>query len=149
MGGMGGWEGACGGQGVGQPGAAGPGRAHAPLQPLKRCLFCAPPTPPCPRPAFPSPHRCRVNTVLPGWIDTSGDPSSLSAADHAWHPAGRVGRPEDVAQLCLFLADGERAGFITGGKEGRLVGLLCQRGACCCCYGMGAPPPCGTPPTDG
>ncbi|PSC74545.1 oxidoreductase isoform B [Micractinium conductrix] len=59
-------------------------------------------------------RKVRVNTVLPGWIDTSGDPSSLSAADHAWHPAGRVGRPEDVAQLCLFLADGERAGFITG-----------------------------------
>jgi hypothetical protein len=25
-----------------------------------------------------------------------------------------VGRPEDVAHLCLFLADGGRAGFITG-----------------------------------
>ncbi|PRW57640.1 oxidoreductase isoform A [Chlorella sorokiniana] len=60
------------------------------------------------------PHRVRVNVVLPGWIDSSGEPGSLSAADHAWHPAGRVGRPEDVAELVLFLADGSRSGFITG-----------------------------------
>lgn len=52
--------------------------------------------------------------MLPGWIDTSGEPGSLSAADHAWHPVGRVGRPEDVAELVLFLADGSRSGFITG-----------------------------------
>lgn len=38
----------------------------------------------------PGPKRCpcRVNTVLPGWIDTSGDPGSITPADHAWHPAG-------------------------------------------------------------
>ncbi|MBM3466066.1 MAG: SDR family oxidoreductase, partial [Armatimonadetes bacterium] len=29
-------------------------------------------------------------------------------------PAGRVGRPEDIAEACLFLADGSRSGFITG-----------------------------------
>ena len=29
-------------------------------------------------------------------------------------PAGRVGVPADVAELCLFLADGARSGFITG-----------------------------------
>lgn len=59
-------------------------------------------------------HKVRVNAVLPGWIDTSGEPGSLSTADHAWHPAGRVGRPEDVAEMVLFLADGSRSGFITG-----------------------------------
>ncbi|EFN55527.1 hypothetical protein CHLNCDRAFT_133961 [Chlorella variabilis] len=59
-------------------------------------------------------HRVRVNAVLPGWIDTSGEPASITPADHAWHPAGRVGWPEDVAELCLFLADSSRAGFITG-----------------------------------
>jgi hypothetical protein len=36
----------------------------------------------------PHPPPCRVNAVLPGWIDTSGDPASITAADHAWHPAG-------------------------------------------------------------
>lgn len=35
-------------------------------------------------------------------------------------PAGRVGRPEDVAAMCLFLADGQRAGFITG------AGFVCS-----------------------
>ncbi len=52
--------------------------------------------------------RVRVNAIAPGWISDSPD---LAAADHAQHPAGRVGRPEDVAGAVLFLAD---AGFITG-----------------------------------
>ena len=60
-------------------------------------------------------HRVRVNAVLPGWIDTTGDAAALAPADHAWHWAGRVGRPSDVAELCLFLCDPHRAGFITGG----------------------------------
>ncbi|KAL4432571.1 hypothetical protein ABPG77_000508 [Micractinium sp. CCAP 211/92] len=59
-------------------------------------------------------HKVRVNCVLPGWIDTSGDPASLAAPDHAWHLTGRVGLPDDVAELCLFLADGAKSGFITG-----------------------------------
>jgi NAD(P)-dependent dehydrogenase (short-subunit alcohol dehydrogenase family) len=29
-------------------------------------------------------------------------------------PVGRVGRPEEIAQAILFLADGERSSFITG-----------------------------------
>ena len=28
--------------------------------------------------------------------------------------AGRVGQPNDVAQLCLFLADESKAKFVTG-----------------------------------
>lgn len=63
----------------------------------------------------------RVNCVSPGWIDATPwtkrsrrAPEMLRAVDHAQHPAGRVGRPEDVAEACLFLADGDRAGFITG-----------------------------------
>lgn len=28
--------------------------------------------------------------------------------------AGRVGEPEDIAEMCLFLADNQRAKFITG-----------------------------------
>lgn len=32
--------------------------------------------------------RARVNCVLPGWIDTSGDAASLRPQDHAWHWTG-------------------------------------------------------------
>lgn len=62
----------------------------------------------------------RVNCIAPGWIEVSAwkksahrsDPR-LSPGDHAQHPAGRVGRPEDIAELALFLAS-DKAGFITG-----------------------------------
>ncbi len=63
----------------------------------------------------------RVNCISPGWIDVSNwkkasvrRPEALSPEDHRQHLVGRVGRPEDVAEACLFLADGDRAGFITG-----------------------------------
>ncbi|ERN16945.1 hypothetical protein AMTR_s00057p00190390 [Amborella trichopoda] len=59
--------------------------------------------------------KIRVNAVLPGWINT--DPKGrqiLRPEDHVWHPVGRVGVPEDIAEMCLFLADSNRAGFITG-----------------------------------
>lgn len=44
-----------------------------------------------------------VNCISPGWIDT-GHHGELSAEDHAQHPSRRVGRPEDVARACLWLA---------------------------------------------
>jgi len=53
----------------------------------------------------------RVNCISPGWIDTKGEP--LRPEDHAQHPAGRVGRPQDIASLASYLLS-EEAGFITG-----------------------------------
>ncbi len=55
--------------------------------------------------------RVRVNSISPGWIDTQG--KAYSGADALQHPAGRVGRPEDIADMVLFLCS-ERASFITG-----------------------------------
>ena len=34
--------------------------------------------------------------------------------DHAQHPAGRVGRPEDIAEVVAWLLDGQRSGFVSG-----------------------------------
>jgi NAD(P)-dependent dehydrogenase (short-subunit alcohol dehydrogenase family) len=55
----------------------------------------------------------RVNCVSPGWIETK-DYAGLRRKDHAQHPAGRVGKPEDVAELVAWLLDGKRSGFVTG-----------------------------------
>jgi len=60
----------------------------------------------------------RVNCISPGWIDTRDYTNKpkfppLTEADHKQHPAGRVGRPEDIAQMVLYLCSKE-AGFITG-----------------------------------
>jgi NAD(P)-dependent dehydrogenase (short-subunit alcohol dehydrogenase family) len=61
--------------------------------------------------------RVRVNAICPGWIDTRPVKESAAAAKrekHAQHPVGRVGRPEDIAELALFLIETLRSGFITG-----------------------------------
>ncbi|MDF2636404.1 MAG: short-chain dehydrogenase/reductase [Pelosinus sp.] len=54
----------------------------------------------------------RVNAICPGWIDV-GNAGLLQAKDHLQHPAGRVGIPEDIANLTAFLVSRESA-FITG-----------------------------------
>jgi NAD(P)-dependent dehydrogenase (short-subunit alcohol dehydrogenase family) len=62
----------------------------------------------------------RVNAISPGWIEVSDLQKSanrkqpeLSKKDHEQHPAGRVGKAEDIANMALFLADPQN-GFITG-----------------------------------
>jgi NAD(P)-dependent dehydrogenase (short-subunit alcohol dehydrogenase family) len=61
--------------------------------------------------------KIRVNAICPGWIDMRPETVLLKAAKkekHAQHPVGRVGRPADIAELTLFLIEGNRSGFITG-----------------------------------
>ncbi|WP_019638005.1 SDR family NAD(P)-dependent oxidoreductase [Paenibacillus fonticola] len=58
------------------------------------------------------PDRIRVNCVSPGWIET-GSYEELRREDHAQHPAGRVGKPEDIAQACLYLTHPDNT-FVTG-----------------------------------
>ena len=55
----------------------------------------------------------RVNCISPGWIFTKGDPPRPE--DHAFHPAGRIGTPDDIAALVAFLV-GSESGFITGAE---------------------------------
>ena len=64
----------------------------------------------------------RCNVIAPGWILTdmtagyftsTPDPEAAERAMAALHPVGRLGRPEDVANLALWLASDE-AGFATG-----------------------------------
>lgn len=55
--------------------------------------------------------KIRVNSISPGWIETDG--LEYEGADLSQHPAGRVGKPEDIAHMILFLSS-EEASFITG-----------------------------------
>jgi NAD(P)-dependent dehydrogenase (short-subunit alcohol dehydrogenase family) len=55
----------------------------------------------------------RVNCVSPGWIATEKH-GVLRRKDHTQHPAGRVGKPQDIAEIVAWLLDGKRSGFVTG-----------------------------------
>lgn len=55
--------------------------------------------------------KVRVNSISPGWIDTTAD--TFEGADALQQPVGRVGHPDDIASMVLFLCS-EEAGFITG-----------------------------------
>jgi NAD(P)-dependent dehydrogenase (short-subunit alcohol dehydrogenase family) len=62
----------------------------------------------------------RVNCISPGWIDVSEwkkrsrrEPSRIGTHEHEQQPVGRVGRPQDIADMVAYLLS-ESAGFITG-----------------------------------
>ena len=55
--------------------------------------------------------KVRVNSISPGWIDTSY--TVYHGPDAVQQPAGRVGNPMDIANMVLYLCS-DQAGFITG-----------------------------------
>lgn len=59
-----------------------------------------------------APLHITVNAIAPGWIHVREE-EQLRPEDHAFHPSGRVGTPEDIARACLFLCD-EANDFLNG-----------------------------------
>ncbi|MCX4699599.1 SDR family NAD(P)-dependent oxidoreductase [Streptomyces sp. NBC_01373] len=62
------------------------------------------------------PYGIRVNTVSPGLIDREGLAEAWPEGVRRWEraaPLGRLGRPEDVGDACVFLAS-QLASWITG-----------------------------------
>jgi NAD(P)-dependent dehydrogenase (short-subunit alcohol dehydrogenase family) len=55
--------------------------------------------------------RARVNSISPGWIDTSY--TTYEGVDAKQQPAGRVGNPMDIANMVMYMCS-DMAGFITG-----------------------------------
>ncbi|WP_317855020.1 SDR family oxidoreductase [Chakrabartyella piscis] len=55
--------------------------------------------------------KVRVNSISPGWIDTTN--TTFTGADATQHLAGRVGKPSDIANMVLYLSS-EKASFIDG-----------------------------------
>lgn len=72
--------------------------------------------------------KVRVNSISPGWIDTSY--KEYEGPDAAQQPCGRVGNPMDIAAMVLFLCS-EKAGFITGENiciDGGMTRLMIYHG---------------------
>lgn len=67
-------------------------------------------------------HKIRVNAIVPGWIHVLNESKAadeqaakweegLSKEDIEWHPAGRVGKADDVARAVDYLVGSD---FVTG-----------------------------------
>ena len=72
--------------------------------------------------------KARVNSISPGWIDTTG--SNITGPDALQQPVGRVGKPEDIAEMVLYLCS-DKAGFITGENiciDGGMTRLMIYHG---------------------
>ncbi|MGL4771944.1 MAG: SDR family NAD(P)-dependent oxidoreductase [Clostridium sp.] len=53
-----------------------------------------------------------VNAISPGWIQVNNY-DELTVEEHKLHPSGRVGKPRDIVNTCLFLCH-EENDFING-----------------------------------
>lgn len=65
-----------------------------------------------------APHKIRVNAVRPGltkteMLDAAGGPAAVLQAAKSTIPLGRLGEPEEIANLVLWLLSDE-ASYITG-----------------------------------
>lgn len=64
-----------------------------------------------------APHNIRVNVISPGMTDTEGErehmPREIMEKYTRMIPLGRIGQPEDMLGIALFLAS-EASAFITG-----------------------------------
>ena len=72
--------------------------------------------------------KVRVNSISPGWIDTTD--SAITGPDASQQPVGRVGKPRDIAEMVLFLCS-DKAGFITGENvciDGGMTRLMIYHG---------------------
>lgn len=73
-------------------------------------------------------YHITVNAISPGWIEV-GNYDAISQPDHLQHPSQRVGKPSDIARMCLFLAapdndfiNGENI-IIDGGMTRKMIYL--------------------------
>ena len=67
-----------------------------------------------------APHNIRVNCVFPGTIDTpmlGALPQEARAGLAPLVPIGRLGTPEEVADVVCFLAS-DQARYVTGAEIG-------------------------------
>ena len=74
--------------------------------------------------------RARVNSISPGWIDTAY--TVYEGADATQQPAGRVGNPDDIANMVLYLCS-DMSGFITGENiciDGGMTRQMIYHGDC-------------------
>lgn len=73
------------------------------------------------------PHGVLVNTISPGQIDTPmqhlDNPPEMSERTAAQCPLGRMGRPEGVAAVAVFLAS-RHASFVNGATINVSGGLI-------------------------
>ena len=72
--------------------------------------------------------KVRVNSISPGWIDKTD--ADIGGADALQQPVGRVGKPEDIAEMALFLCS-DKAGFINGENvcvDGGMTKLMIYHG---------------------
>ena len=66
----------------------------------------------------------RVNALNPATVSTNFHTSAGQVTEEARsdfyesakaiHPIGRIGQPEDISSMALFLSDGELSGWVTG-----------------------------------